>query len=712
MKNGFVFVLLHLLLWLFPVASQAQNEYNVLPKWHQFRAEPNALYEHLTSQAYKYLAERAEEIKKLRTLADWRQRQKMAQKKLAEAVGAFPAKTPLNPKITGTITKTGYRIEHVVFESRPGFYVTSSLYVPEGQGKRPAILYCSGHGATGYRSEVYQRMILNLVKKGFVVLAFDPVGQGERLNYLDPQTGESTVGAPTREHYYPGIQAFITGSSLANYMIWDGIRAVDYLLTRPEVDATRLGITGRSGGGTQSAYIAAFDDRILAAAPEAYLTNFTRLLQSIGPQDAEQDFLNQISIGLDHADFLEVRAPRPALMITTTNDMFSIQGARETEAEVARLYAAYGKPENFGRAEDFGVHESTKKNREAMYSFFQKHLGQPGSPSDEDVDHLTKEELQVTPSGQLATSLGGETIFSLTEKEAEVLAEAQQVSRKNLSSYLPRAVAAAQKLSGYREPSMTDEPVMTGNLMKKGFSIEKYFLKGEGDYVIPYLLYLPAQPDKKALLYLHPGGKAQATASGDVEEYVRRGYTVLVPDMVGNGELGPGDWSGENYFKHARYAGLSYPIWTAGLLVGRSIAGIRAGDAVKLAHVLKKRTDAAGVSATAVGEMAPVLLHAAAFDKSISEITLREPLTSYRSLVTTRFYQPGFTENAVPAVLQAYDLPDLAASLAPRKLTIFNPLDGSGEAADKIDLEKDFSVIKAAYESKKAEKNLRIETKN
>lgn len=144
------------------------------------------------------------------------------------------------------------------------------------------------------------------------------------------------LGGPTKEHSYPGAQAFITGSSQAMFMIWDGIRAVDYLLSRKEVDPSRIGITGRSGGGTQSAYIAAFDDRIKAAAPENYITNFRRLLQSIGPQDAEQNMVSFIERGLDHPDLLIVRAPKPAMMITTTNDFFSIQGARKPKKRLQR----------------------------------------------------------------------------------------------------------------------------------------------------------------------------------------------------------------------------------------------------------------------------------------------------------------------------------------------------------------------------------------
>ena len=179
-------------------------------------------------------------------------------------------------------------------------------------------------------------MILNLVEKGFIVLAYDPIGQGERLQYPDLVTGKSTIGSATQEHSYAGVQTLLTGSSLSDYFIWDGIRAVDYLCSRKEVDSGRIGITGRSGGGAQAAMIAACDDRILAAALENYVTNFKRLFQAIGPQDAEQNPWFGIAKGIDHADFIHARAPKPTLIISTTNDYFSIQGARETFNEVKK----------------------------------------------------------------------------------------------------------------------------------------------------------------------------------------------------------------------------------------------------------------------------------------------------------------------------------------------------------------------------------------
>ena len=229
----------------------AQDEFNVINgKWLQYTDSPNSLYHYIAGQAYEMLAKRHKDISGIRTLQEWQVRQKMLRETLSGIVGPFPERTPLNAKVIRTIERDSFRVEHIIFESQPGFFVTSSLFIPGGRdmnSRAPAVIYCSGHAIDGYRGEVYQHVILNLVMKGFVVFAFDPVGQGERLEYYDPSTGKSMIGGPTKEHSYPGTQAFITGSSQAKYMIWDGIRAVDYLMTRKEIDPERIGITGRSG---------------------------------------------------------------------------------------------------------------------------------------------------------------------------------------------------------------------------------------------------------------------------------------------------------------------------------------------------------------------------------------------------------------------------------------------------------------------------------
>lgn len=687
----------------FAFTAKAQDDLDVIQgknQWLQYTDAKNALYHHFSKEAFDHLKKRQQNVAQIETPEEWKQRQEWIRRSLHEVVGSFPAKTPLNARVMRTITRNDYRVEHVIFESQPGFYVTSSLYVPGALRKKqkaPAIIYCSGHAAEGYRSDVYQHVILNLVKKGFIVFAFDPVGQGERLEYFDPSTNKSRAGGPTSEHSYPGSQAFITGSSQANYMIWDGIRAVDYLLTRREVDASRIGITGRSGGGTQSAYIAAFDDRIHAAAPENYITNFTRLLESIGPQDAEQNFAGAISQGLDHGDLLIVRAPKPALMITTTRDMFSIHGARETAAEVARVYESFGTKSAFGMVEDDAPHASTKKNRESMYAFFQEHLKNPGLAADEQIAALTKNELQVTEKGQVSTSLGGETVYSLNLRSMEAL-----IDKKRAVDYT--AVAdEARKLSGFREPPDVSKRVFTGRIQRDGYTIEKYFVAGEGDYVIPYLVFTPSTVPEKIVLYLHPAGKsAEAAPGGEIEWFVKNGMSVVAPDLPGVGEMSQGDFRGDAFI-----GGVSHNIWYSSLLIGRSMAGLHAGDIIRVIKSLEfgSQTQVYGVARK---EMTSALLHAATFYDRIQRIALVEPLTSYRSFVSGRYYHSPFIMGAVAGSLPAYDLPDLAAGLAPRGLLVVNPRNGADEEINDRQAEEEYGIVRNAYGKKSAEKEFFI----
>lgn len=661
-------------------------------QWLEYSNSRNSLYDHITNQAYDQLEKRAEKISEIKSSSGWEERQEFIRKTLAECNGPFPEKTPLNARITRTIQKDGYRVEHIVFESIPGFYVTSSLYIPTGikrNEKLPAIIYCSGHSADGYRSDVYQHVILNLVKKRFIVFAFDPVGQGERLEYFDKGAGKSIIGGPTSEHSYPGAQAFITGSSEARYMIWDGIRSVDYLLSRKDVDPSRIGITGRSGGGTQSAYIAAYDDRIYAAAPENYITNYKRLLQTIGPQDAEQNIFNIISKGLDHPDFLIVRAPKPALMITTTGDMFSIQGAMETEKEVSLVYKAFGKPENFTRCEDEAPHASTRKNREAMYSFFMKHLRNPGNNLDEEVKLLSKEELMVTKTGQVSTSLGGETVFSLNLKEASQIVN----KRESAGNQKINIVNAARELSGYMDPAENDDPVFTGRIIRKDYCIDKYFVKGEGEYVIPYLLFKPAKSAGKVMIYLNPSGKsAEAKEGGEIETFVKQGITVLAPDLIGTGEIGPGDLRGDANFK-----GASHNLWYASMLIGRSITGIQSADVVKLARLIKSDQKVTELTGFGRESMATVLLHAAVFSDDFNNIILAEPYSSFMAIVRERFYNPLLILSTVPGAISKYDLPLLASACAPNKLFITGATDGSSGYVNDNQINSDLQVIEDAY---------------
>ncbi|MFC1716473.1 alpha/beta hydrolase family protein [Candidatus Poribacteria bacterium] len=689
--------------------AKAEDEnLSVLSGWMKWTDAPNMLYNHLAAQAFQHLEERASKMLELEKAEQWLRRQAEVRQILMTIVGPFPEETPLNPQVVGILQKDGYRVEKVIYESMPGLCVTAGLFIPDNlEGKTPAILYASGHTGDGFRSPAYQTVILNLVKKGFIVLAYDPIGQGERLQYFDAEKGNSRVGGSTKEHSYVGAQCFISGRSFARYRTWDGIRSIDYLMTRDEVDPERIGLTGRSGGGTLTAYIAACDDRVYAAAPECYISGFKRLLESAGPQDAEQNFYHGIASSIDHADLLEVRVPKPTLMITTTRDFFSIQGARETYAEAKRAYRALGKAENMEMVEDDAPHQSTQRNREAMYAFFQKHLNLPGSSEDEEIELLTPEELRVTETGQVSTSLKGETVFNINRQETQKLLENLEESRKDIAGHLASVKQSAMKLSGYVEPDSVPGIAFTGRYQREGYCIEKYMIDGERECVIPALLMIPNDGEKHpVVIYIHPDGKnAEASEGGEMEWFVKQGFAVLSPDLIGTGETGPGRFKGDAYIGE-----VSYNVWFASILIARSIVGIRAGDIVRLVKFLQSRgdIDSGSISAVARGEMCPVLLHATAFEDSIKRIALVEPPISYSSVVMNEYYSPRLIPATVAGALTAYDLPDITACLAPRELSMINVTDHNKERAIAELMEHELSIVRSAYSAAKAEGKLYI----
>ncbi len=691
-------ILFSLFLFFFNVSfclAQKEN-LNVLDNWIEWSDGENMLIHHLNKQAFDYLDIRSQEIAKLRTKVDWIKRQIKVKEIMMKIVGPFPDKTPLYPRVVAVVKKDGYKIQKIIYESMPKFYVTACMFIPDGiVAKTPAIIHVSGHSELAFRSEPYQKLIHNLVRKGFIVFAIDPVGQGERLQYYDPEKKASAIGGPTREHSYVGNQCFLSGVSVSRYFIWDVMRGVDYLLTRSEVDPERIGIAGRSGGGTQSSHVMAFDERIKAAAPESYITGFRRLLESIGPQDAEQNFYHSLSNGITHADFIEVRAPKPALIVTVTRDMFSIQGSRETYAESMKAYKAFGKKENLRMVEDDNVHASTPKNREAVYSFFQDVLNLPGSSIDEKVEILEPEELNVTATGQVSNSLGGETVFSINKKETKGLIDKLEASRKNVKKHLNKVQEKSKELSGYSLPCEEAETVFRGRYQRDGYSVEMYAIQGEGDYVIPLLLMVPDGRRKyPAVIYIHPEGKsAESSAGGQIEKMVKHGFIVAAPDLIGTGETKPGRGN------------TSY----GAMLIGRSIVGIQAGDIIRVTNMLKKRKDVDDekICAVAVDDMCPTLLHAAAYDKSISRIALLNSLISYRSVVMNRFYKLDFS-GAVTCALTAYDLPDLIGCIAPRKVLLFDLKDQMKNTASEELIDKELEFPRSVYSSRNASENLRV----
>ena len=700
------------------VKTEKEN-LNVFHDWVRYNNPGSFLIDHLNKQAAKYYEIRDAEISKLSDKNDWIERQALVRKKLMEIVGPFPSKTSLNARVTGTIKKKGYRVEKIIYESMPGMYVTGCLFIPEGvKGKIPAILNLIGHEQESFRAELDQVINLNLVKKGMIVFTIDPPGQGEHVQYFDPSINLSSIGYSVIEHCYFGNQCFLSGSSAARYFIWDGIRAIDYLVSRKDVDSNRIGVTGFSGGGTVTSYLGAFDERVKVAIPSSWSTASRRQLETKGAQDAEAEFLNGLVNGITFEDLIEVRAPKPTLMTFTSQDEYlTLQGARDAFDEARSAYQAFDKPENIELVEDDFKHWLTPKIRLAIYSFFMKHFEVAGDPAEIDVELLTSEELKVTSTGQVSTSLGGKMIFDVNKEESERLMEEIASSRKDIEQHLANVLPIAKKVSGFNDVSKdtVSETFINGRYQRQGYTVALHAISGEGDYAIPLLLFVP--DNKKgispALIYLNPGGKlVDAAPGGEIEKIVKQGYIVAAPDPLGIGET-------RNTSSRALATGYT------GVLIGRSIVGIQAGDIVRVARYLSrhKDVDKERIGAIAKEDTCLPLIHAAAFEPLISNVTLIGSLISYRAVVMNKLYRVGLTPNegggnwhpyevdfnwGVAGVLTAYDLPDLIACLAPRRAAMFGVRDHNLEHASIDLINTDMEFLKSAYAAKNASENLRI----
>lgn len=629
-------------------------------KWIAYQDNHRALYRILLNEAIQQLDKRADNISKIRTVEEWSNYQRDIKGSIGASLEKFE-RTPLNPRVTGILERENFIVEKIIFESHPQFYVTGCLFIPKKrEDPAPTVIYCSGHSGTGFRSEAYQRAIINLVEKGFIVFAYDPIGQGERLQYMDDMTGKSKIGGPTTEHSYAGVQILLTGTSLSDYFIWDGVRAIDFLATRTEVDMKRIGITGRSGGGTQSAMIAAHDERILASAPECYITTFKRLLQSIGAQDAEQNPYMAIKNGIDIPDLLHVRAPKPTLIVTTTNDFFSQQGAREAFSEVKKSYTAMGSPNHIQFSEDMGGHQSTTKNREAMYSFFQEFLNLPGSNKDQDITPFTEEELRVIPTGQIGSSLKGNTVFDLNQK---------YFSKTNISKDL--FVGKVKEIAGIDFERKLTGSVYTGKFLIDETEIEKYFVENDkNDFALPiYVIKKRESKPENLIIWNHPAGKEKLLEDPLLPGILNSGFVVITADLPGIGELFEQDFKGDGFVQKVPF---NYTFLAN--LIGKSIPGIQAEAIDLLMQFIEGHEEFHGKKIDALVQDNSIFafLHFTVLKNKFQNIAIVNPPKPDDHLLKTRYYDPLLAYNIVPGSLSFYTLEEMMDQLSDTSIKIID----------------------------------------
>ena len=358
--------------------------------------------------AQAQLARRGEQIAAIRTPEQIAERKQYVRTKFLELMGGLPTlKSPLNARIVKSLDRGSFRVEALTFESFPNYLVTANVYAPKTAGKHPAVLMPMGHWESGKGSG--QLLASNLAMKGFVVLAYDPVGQGERQQAYDPRLGRSLIGGPTEQHFMNGAQSVLLGQSFTRYAIWDGIRALDYLSSRADVDADRIGCTGCSGGGTLTTFISALDSRVKVAAPACYMNSFRTLyIGAVG--DSEQSLPGFISSGLDQTDLVELFAPKPWLMASTEGDFFTPAGAKQVFDEARNWYEMQGSQGNIKWVVGPGGHGTPLPVREAIYDWMIRWLQEGrGDDKEQQVDLVPDYALWATPKGQV----GGRELYEV-----------------------------------------------------------------------------------------------------------------------------------------------------------------------------------------------------------------------------------------------------------------------------------------------------------
>jgi cephalosporin-C deacetylase-like acetyl esterase len=664
----------------------------------------NDLPNRMTADVAAARAQRKSEIAKVTTSAAAADRIALIRTKVWECVGGKPEETPLNPVITGVIEREKYRIEKVVLESQPKFYVTAHLYLPKsGVRPYPAILAALGHYPESKANRSYQTVFQNLARKGFAVLAFDPPGQGERVQYLNPAKNGSLYG-PTGEHDRFGWPALLIGSSTTQFEVWDGIRALDYLVSRPEIDRERIGCCGHSGGGTQAMFLCALEPRIKAAVVvEGHTENVAGAdYQPPGAYaDAEQNLIGGLKIPLDRGDLLAAFAPKPLRICYSPIDNAStysphyVAGTQEIFEELGSLYTVFGAKDRVALFASTLPHDYDYFHRRATYEWFNHWLlnGQ-GDAEEVAFDDAPEKTLWCTTTGQVLTSLGGRQAFQVNydcllaakERSDRGRADKEQVQkdlREILNIAPERGTVSARTLSSKVYDDITIEEIEYQS--EPGIRVPGWFLKPSGGSSKHPVVLIAADGGKNGLFEQWQFIERACGAGIAVSSIDLRSCGATTPRLPSTGPL---FYSGE--------VDLAYSL--VNLSLGSPIIGQQTFDLIRGVDFLSARSDVDGarIGVAGTGTSGLACIAGAALDQRICSLLLNGTLADFASVVASKDYQLPVSAIAF-GFLRRFDLPELCASLAPRPVWLVNPVGPNRNALTLSEMNEAYQVAIQAY---------------
>ncbi|MFC1562614.1 alpha/beta hydrolase family protein [candidate division KSB1 bacterium] len=619
------------------------------------------------------------ELASLKTPEDWKERQRRTRSHLHEYFGEFPRKTPLNAKIVGKLDREKYVIEKLIFESQPKYYCTANFYVPKGREfPQPGVLFTCGHSDGGKGEKLYHETALGLVLKGYVVLALDPMGQGERSEYFDPVTLEPLVDLCVPQHHYVGRPAFLVDWTLSGLRTWDCIRAVDYLVSRPEVDKDKLAAVGNSGGGQMAVLITAVDERIKVCA-------------SAHPGGSmENTYLKGQRLGENDKEVLSLIPPRPCRIIVG-KESGEVPGHFRKLEDMHLFYEGLGVGKHLGDMEIVdGVHDMRQPKRESAYEWLNRWFGKEVEGREEQsLQPEETETLWCTNSGITLVSLGGETGQKLNAKRAENIYKPE----RNIVKFKERVA----KRIGFTMPQRREVPPLQprGTFISEDFTADKLLYESEEAIEVPALLLKPKNPKLGMPIIIHASDKGKPT-SMDISSLpmamVRDGYTVFSIDVRGVGET-----DSSPPLNLTKYTGYISQQWRRDCLAiqsasfKRTMLGMRALDVVCAIDFIKSRDDLRNKQIVFVGEGLGGLwmLLAAVYDHRASAVVCAGTLPSYKLILNSKYYF-AWGYFWVPGALRDYDIPDLARLVTPRQQLWVDPVDA---LAKPLDIDRAYSVI-------------------
>jgi dienelactone hydrolase len=611
------------------------------------------------------------------TLDAWQSQKQELRQKLLDSWGGFP-KEPcdLAPQKLGELKRDGYRIEKIVFQTRLGVLMTANAYVPDGAGRRPAVLCVHGHWKGAKQDPVPQSRCIGLARLGFFVLAVDAFGAGER-----------GIGKALGEYHgeMVGTTLFPLGLPLSGLQVYENMRAVDYLLTRPEVDGAKLGITGASGGGNQSMYAGAFDERFGCVVPVCSVGNYRSYL---GAAACVCEIVPDVTTYTEEWALLAMVAPRALMVINATRDafQFSVGEAQKSIAQAQHVFRLYGKAGQISHDLFESGHDYGKEMREAMYGWMTLHLKGEGKGNPIPEPPLTPEDpetLRCYPGESRPDSFVTLPKFAANEAD-RIIADhnrerPEHAEQWNNSAMRMKHVLAEHVLGGF--PRRSDAP---------STSSENNLLLIETEPGIEVSVTMPTEKGGKRSLavVVDLDGSEHARGTELARSLAGAGWEVIVTDLRATGRYAvKGDQIG-------RAPDHNSTEW--GLLTGRPLLGQWAWDVRRILQVIRGKTDAArDITLFGIGPAALVALCAATYDPSIGRVVLVNPLVSFRSDVPYVGQRMGIF--AARILRDAGDIPHLAALLAPRKLVISGGLTGGSEALDEANLKEQFSFTRHVF---------------